>query len=103
MDHTFDVVGDRRSIRGKKPCIEPPHAARRGDRAGNQEQAGRVGQQAGIGERFPPAFQRRGRTVALAAETEPGLFAGLAARRDPDSACARRRDLRAPSEHISFD
>ena len=103
MDHAFDMMGDGGGIGGEKPCIEPPHPARWGDRAGNQEQAGGVGQQPGIGKRFPRAFEGGSNAIALAAETEPGFLAGLADRRDRQRACARRRDLRTALEQIGFE
>ena len=88
------MMGDRRGVRGEEPGIEPPHAAGRGDRARNQEQPGRVGQQAGLAKRLPGAFERGRGAIALASEAKAGFLAGLADRGDRQRARPRRRDLR---------
>ena len=103
MDHALDAVGDGGSVRREEAGIEAPDAAGRGDRARDQEQAGRIGQQAGIGKRLPGAFEFWRRAVDLAAEAEPGFLAGLADRGDRQRARARRRDLRAALEQIGFE
>ena len=50
MDHAFDAVGDGGGIGGEEPGIEAADAAGRGDRARDQEQAGGIGQQAGVAQ-----------------------------------------------------
>src|SRR5947209_4203107 len=57
MDHALDPMGDGGGVRGEEAGIEAPHTARRGERARDQEQSGRIGQEAGIGKRLPRAFE----------------------------------------------
>ena len=102
MDHALDAMGDGGGIGGEEPGIEAADAAGRRDRARNQKQSGRIGQQAGLGKRLPCAFQGRRGAIALASEAEPGFFAGLADRGDRQRARARRRDLRAALEQVVF-
>ncbi len=44
MDDVGHAVGDGRCFGREEPRIETPHTARRCDGAGDQEQAGRIGQ-----------------------------------------------------------
>ncbi len=97
------MMGDGRSVRGEEPGIEAPHAAGRGDGAGDQKQSGWVGQQAGLGERLPRAVEIRRGAIALAPETQAGFFAGLADRGDRQRSRARRRDLRTALQQIGFE
>src|SRR5260370_21159627 len=102
MNDDSEPMGDARGIRCKEARIETPHAARWGDRAGNQKQSGWVGQQAGFGKWLPSAFERR-HAVALAPETEAGFFAGLADRRDRQGACARWRDAGTALQQVGLE
>src|SRR6266699_755297 len=98
MDHALDAMGDRGRVRGEESRIETLDAAGRGDGARDQEQAGRIGQEACIRERLPWTVKlwtvklwtiklwtvklwtiklRRG-AVGVAAEAEAGFLAGLA-------------------------
>ena len=78
------------------------HPAGRGDRARDQKQAGRIGQQAGVAERLPYAVEFWRRSIALAAEAKPGFLAGLADRGDRQRSRARRRRLRTAFHQIGF-
>src|SRR4030088_1509195 len=69
-------------------------------RTRDQKQAGRVGQEAGIGERLPGALQRRRHAVALAAEAKAGFLAGLADRGDRQRTRPRGCDLRTALEQV---
>ena len=79
MHHAFDAMRDGRGIGGEEAGVEAADAARRGDRACDQEQARRIGQQARVGERRPRTVEL-GLLLDLAAEAEPGLFTGFADR-----------------------
>src|ERR1700693_10668 len=102
MDDALDAMGNGRGVGGEEPGVEASYAARRGDRARDKEQPGRVWQEPSLGERLPRPLERRRRAVALAAKTEAGLLAGLADRGDRKRACARRRDLRASLQQVRF-
>ncbi len=88
MDHALDAVGDRGGIRREEARVEALDAAGRGDRACDQEQAGRVGQQARIRERLPVAVELSRLTLGLAPEAKAGLLAGLVDRGDGERFCA---------------
>jgi hypothetical protein len=102
MDHAFNAMGDAGSIRREEAGIEAADAAGRGDRARDQEQAGRIGQQARFRERLPGAFEFHG-LVDLAAEAEPGFLAGLADRGDRERTRPGSYDLRAALEQIGLE
>jgi len=102
MDHAFDAMGDSRSIRGEEARIKTPHAAGRGDSACDQEQAGRIRQQTGIGERFPGAIELY-RLIDLAAQAETGFLAGLADGGVGERPRAAWRDLRTALEKIGLE
>ena len=93
MDHALDAMGDGGGIRGEEARVEAPDAAGRGDRARDQEQAGRIGQKAGIRERLPGAVELGRLAVGFAAEAKPGLLAGLADRGDRRATCARPAEI----------
>src|SRR3954471_11329326 len=102
MDHAFDAMGDAGSVCREEARIETADAAGRGDRARDQEQAGRVGQQACFRERFPGSLELRG-LVDLAAEAEPGFLAGLADRSNRERTRSRWRDLRTALEQVGLE
>ncbi|OOQ90454.1 hypothetical protein PEBR_04025 [Penicillium brasilianum] len=93
---------DGRGIGGEEAGVEAADAARRGDRACDQEQARRIGQQARVGERRPRTVEL-GLLLDLAAEAEPGLFTGFADRGIGERARAAGRDLRAALQQIGFE
>ncbi len=95
-------MGDGGGVRGEEPRVEAPDPAGRGDRARDQEQPGRIGQEASIGKRLPRAGQCRHRAIDLAPETKTGFLAGLADRGDRERTRARWRDLRAALQEVCF-
>ncbi len=102
MDHAFDAMGDAGSICGEEARVEAADAAGRGDRARDQEQVGRIGQQARFRERLPGAVEFYG-FFNLAAEAETGFLAGFADRGDRERPRAGRCDLRATLEQVGFE
>ena len=102
MDHALDTMRDGRRIGGEEAGVEAADTAGRGDRARDQEQAGRIGQQSCIGEWRPGAVELC-LLLDLAAEAESGLFAGFADRRIGKRTRAAGRDLRAALQEIGFE
>ena len=103
MYDAFDPMCDSGHISGKKACIEPLDTAGWRDSAGDQKQAGRIGQQARIVECRPCAGQLLWRAFYLAAEAEPGFLAGFPDSGDGQRTRARRRGLRATLGEIGFE
>src|SRR5205823_14141700 len=100
MDHSLDAMGYAGRVSREKSGIEAPHAARRGDSAGDQKQPGRVGQQACLAKRLPRACEVRRSIIARSPETKTGFFTGLANRGDCQRTSARGRDLGAALQKI---
>src|SRR5207237_10508567 len=73
-----------------------------GDRAGDQKQAGWVGQQSCLAKRLPRACEVRRSLIARSPETKACFFTGLADRGDCQRTSARGRDLGAALQKILF-
>src|SRR5262245_49484841 len=103
MHHAFDAMRDGRGVRREEARIETLDAAGWRDGARNQEQAGRIGQEARIRKRFPGTFELWRRAFGPAPETEAGFLAGLADRGNRERLRARGYRLRAALEQIGFE